>query len=177
MDIDIPATLYLNTSQINTDPSVANVSNTIGAWTSNRQTFSFNVKMRQLLGNAYETHDKFIISVVNVFLLNQIAMTSAILTEIQIGGLSWVNSSYEQSTQANNFWASMSIHNQPLASGSFTNNVFDILSNTLVFRKGDADVQIQFRMLNATTRELASTATGYLPTVGMTFKIQPIIEK
>jgi hypothetical protein len=177
MDIDIPATLYLNTSQINTDPSVTNTSNQIGTWTNSRETFSFNVKMRQLLGNAYEKYDKFIISVVNVFLLNQAAMSSAILTEVQIGGLSWVNSSYDQTSQANNFWTSISIHNQPLAIGSFTNNVFDILSNTLVFSKGDADVQLQFRLLNATTRLVASTATGYLPTVGVTLKIHPVVEK
>lgn len=176
MEVDIPASLYLNTSQINTDPSITTTSNTIGAWNSGRQSFSFNVKLRQLLGNAYQKYDKFIISVVSVFMLNQAAMSSALLLELQMGGLSWVNSSYEQSTLSNNYWTTISLHNQAAASGTFTNNVFDILSNTLVFRRGDPDVQLNFRLLNATTRDLASTGTGYLPTVGITLKIQPVVE-
>jgi len=176
MDIDIPATLYLNTSQINTDATTdANTSNAVGSWQDYRKTFSFNVKMRQLLGNAYEKYDKFIISVVNVFMLNTQTLPAVTLFELQMGGLSWVNSSYEQSTLANNYWTTISLHNQATTATAFSNNVFDILSNTLVFRKGDPDIQLQFRILDGTKR--APPSITYFPTVGVTFKIQPIIEK
>lgn len=176
MDVDIPATLYLNTSQINNNATTdVNTSNAVGSWQDYRKTFSFNVKMRQLLGNAYEKYDKFIISVVNVFMLNVAALPGNTLLELDMGGLSWVNSSYEQSTQSNNFWTTLSLHYQLATGTAFTNNTFDILSNTLVFRKGDPDVKLEFRIMDATTR--APPNFTFCPTVGMTFKIQPVVEK
>lgn len=174
MDVDIPASLFLSTTQIETDASIANVANTVGSWTNNRQSFSFNVKLRQLLGNAYETYDTFVISLVNYSVYNPVSTTNPLFMEVQMGGLSWVNSSYDQSTFANSFWAPLCVVNQPAAALSLSVAPFDILSNTLVFRKGDPDLSIQFRVLNATTRTLMVPTSGYLPTFNFSFKIQPV---
>jgi len=173
MEVETPTSLFLSTSQINTDASIANVSNDVGSWSNNRQTFSFNVKLRQLLGNSYEKYDAFVISLINYSVYNPVLGT-ALFMEVQMGGLPWVNSSYDQSTQANSYWASLYVVNQPATAAATTTSSYDILSNTLVFNKGDPVVKLEFRVLNANTRALAVATTGYLPTFNFYFKIQPI---
>lgn len=174
MEVDIPASLFLSTSQINTDPSITNVANTIGSWTNNRQTFSFNVKLRQLLGNSYDKYDEFVISLVKYSVYSPVGTTNALYMELQMGGLSWVNSSYDQSTFANSYWAPLFVVNQSATALSLATAQFDILSNTVVFRKGDPDLPIEFRVLNANTRQLMVPASGYLPTFNFLFKIHPV---
>lgn len=174
MEVDIPTSLFLSTTQIGTDPSIVNVANQIGSWTNNRQYFTFNVKLRQLLGNAYETYDTFVISLVNYSIYSPVTTTNPLFMEVQMGGLNWVSSSYEQSTLANSYWAPLFVANHGAAALSFSSAQFDILSNTVVFRKGDPDIPIEFRVLNASTRVPIVPASGYLPIFNFSFKIQPV---
>jgi hypothetical protein len=175
-DIEIPASLHLNTGQIDPDTSVATVNNLIGGWDGARQSFYFNVKMRNVLGEMYERHDKFVISVVQIFAINSVANTVAVPLQLQMGGLSWVNSSYEQVSQANGYW--VAIMNTLHANGASGTSAFtyDILSNSFVFRKGDPDVRMDFRYMNITTNQPATVSSGIFPTTSIFFKIQPLIE-
>jgi len=178
-DIEIPASLHLNTGQIDPNPSTTTVNNLIGGWDGARQTFYFNVKMRNVLGEMYDRHDKFIISVVQIFAINSTANSAAAPLQLQMGGLNWVNSSYEQVAQANNYWVAImnTLHgNGAAGTSSFT---YDILSNSFVFRKGDPDVRMDFRYMNIINNQLANVSivsSGIFPTTSIFFKIQPLIE-
>ena len=174
MEVDKPISLYLNTAQISTSHATTVVANEIGSWDNGRQTFSFNIKMRQLLGDTYNKYDKFIISLVQYQTVNQQALAGTFWMEYQMGGLPWVNSSYDQATRANSYWTPIFTQNVVATSGSLTSNLYDILSNTIVFNKGDPEIKLEFRVIDASTRALVNAT--YLPTVAMFFKILPYEE-
>lgn len=175
-DIDIPASLHLNTGQIDPNTSTAIVNNQIGGWEGARQTFYFNVKMRNVLGEMYDKYDKFVISAVQIFAINSVANTTSVPVQLQMGGLNWVNSSYDQVSQGNNYWTPIMNSLHPTGAIASTIYTYDILSNSFVFRKGDPDVRIEFRFLDITTNQLAVVSSGIFPTVSIFFKIQPIKE-
>lgn len=170
------STLYLSTAMISTSPATVNVSNSVGYWNSSRQTFGFYVKLRQLLGSNYEKYNKFVISLNKYISINESNMTNAILIETQIGGLSWIDSNYDAGDKANSYWAHLNIEQTAGASATYVSSIFPDLSKSLVFRKGNSDVLIEFRCLNALTRSLAVPSSGTLPTFAFTFQIQPLIE-
>jgi hypothetical protein len=176
MESSIPATLYLNTSMISTPASTASVSNEIGFWDVNRQTFGFNIKLRQLLGANYEKYDKFILSIIKYNSINEANITNPILLEIQIGGLNWFNSSYNQVSRANNYWAPFVVEFTPAALNSNVTRVYASLSNCLMFRKSNDDVRLEFRCIDGVTRGAATPASGFLPSFSFMLKIQPMEE-
>ena len=171
------STLYLNTSMINQTASTANVSSSVGYWNTGRQTFGFYIKLRQLLGPNYEKYDKFIISLVKYTSYNESNMTNGLVIETQMGGLSWINSNYDQVDKSNSYWAPLNIENTAAAVGSYVSTIFPALTNSLIFRKGDSDILVEFRCLNALTRALAAPTSGSLPTFGFYFNIEPLIEE
>lgn len=174
--IDIPTSLHLSTGQISSSHTSTSVSNLIGGWDAGRQTFWFYVKMRNVLGNAYDKYDKFVISVVQVFMINSAANTLAVPLQLQMGGLNWVNSSYDQVSQANAYWAPVVYALQGTGVSGTSTFSFDILSNSFIFRKGDPDIKIDFRFMDILTNQLATVSSGLLPNTSVIFKIQPLKE-
>lgn len=174
MNDDITATLYLGTDQIATTRTTTNVQNEIGGWTDGRQQFWFNVKLRDLLGDAYQKYDKFLISLVQIWLVNSATINARQLI-IQMGGLNWINSSYEQSTQANNYWISLPPILQGTGAGSGTGTIYDNQSACYVFRKGDPELSIYFRYIDLRTNA-PLTGVTLMPNAQLIFKIQPIKE-
>lgn len=174
--IDIPSSLHLCTGQISPNHTDTTANNLIGGWSGGRQQFWFYVKMRNVLGNLYDKYDKFVISVVQVFMINSLANAESEPLQLQIGGLNWVNSSYDQVAQANNYWCP--IVNALQGSGAAGTSTFsyDILSNSFIFRKGDPDIKIDFRYMDILTNQPASPTSGLLPTTSVMFKIQPLKE-
>jgi hypothetical protein len=176
--VDIPSSLFLSTGEIDGTHTTTSVSNNIGGWVNGRQNFWFNVKLRQAIGtNIYDKYDKFIISVSHVYLINSAANASEMQLQLQMGGLNWVNSSYDQTTQGNNYWTV--ITNVVQGTGAFAANIlsFDTLSNSFVFRKGDPDVKLEFRYMNFLTNQIQSTpSSGLFPSCGIIFKIQAVKE-
>jgi hypothetical protein len=172
--VDIPASLFLSTGQIDNDHTTTSVSNAVGGWDNGRQTFYFNLKLRQAIGtNIYDKYDKFIISVSHIYLINSAEMR----LQLQMGGLSWVNSSYDQSSQGNNYWTV--IINVVQGTGAFAANIlsFDNLSNSFVFSKGNPDVKLEFRYVNFLTNQIQSPpSSGLFPSCGIIFKIQAVKE-
>lgn len=175
-DIDIPASLHLNTGQIDPNPSTSSVNNLIGGWSNTRREFYFNVKMRNVLGEMYDKYDKFVISAVQIFAVNSVANSTAVPIQLQMGGLNWVNSSYDQISQGNNYWCPIMNSLHPNGAVASTIYTYDILSNCFVFRKGDPDVRMEFRILNITTNQPAVVSSGVFPTISIFFKIQPLKE-
>lgn len=172
--IDIPASLHLSTGQLSSTDTASSVNNLIGGWDNGRQTFWFNVKMRNVLGNMYDKYDKFVVSIVQVFLINSSANTTNIPIQLQMGGLSFENSTYDQVSQANAYW--LPITNGLAGTGALNTTAlsFDILSNSFIFRKGDPDVRIDFRFINIFTNQLATVSSNLLPNTSIFFKIQPL---
>ena len=156
--------------------TTTSVSNLIGYWDNGRQTFGFYAKMRNALGNMYDKYDKFVVSVVSVFMINSAANAATAPLRLDMGGLNWVNSSYEQITQANNNWIPVVHTLHGSGASGLSQFQFDILSNTFVFRKGDPDVRIDFRFMDIFTNQLATVSSGLLPNVSIILKIQPVKE-
>lgn len=175
MNDDITATLYLGTDQISTSRTTTNVQNEIGGWSDGRQQFWFNVKMRSLLGDAYEKYDKFLISLVQIYLVNSATLTIARPLILQMGGLNWVNSSYDQATLSNTYWVPLPLQLIGSGASAVVSGIYDNQSACYVFRKGDPEVPIYFRYIEL--RENAPpTGVTLLPNAQLLFKIQPIKE-
>lgn len=171
------STLYLSTSQISTTANQASASNQVGYWQNGRQQFGFNVKLRQLLGDAYEKHDKFMISLTKFsYYTENVAMPATIFAEIQMGGLSWVNSGYEAGTKTNGYW--VTLDNQILGQGftSTGTSSYADKGKSFIFKKGDQDVLVEFRLLYALSRLPAIPATGQWSSFSFEFKIRPLLE-
>lgn len=172
MEIYRPASLFLSTSQISTTASTATVANAVGGWNNARQTFYFNVKMRQLLGDLWDKYETFVISLIAINSFPEASMTNAVMANFNIGGLNWRNSSYNQSTQANGYYAPLtSMHLTPAAHAELT---YGLNACTLTFTKGDADVRLEFEVRNALTNALAVPTANYLPTFTFLFEISPV---
>ena len=177
MEIDRPANLFLSTAQISATPSTATVGNAVGGWDTYRQRFYFNVKMRQLLGDLWRDYDTFVISLTNITSISQVTLGASNLNaQINIGGLNWRNSSYNQITQANNYYAPLCYLQLVASANGVTEKVFAENSCCLTFNKGDTDPRIEFEVRNATDPNsfLTSNATNYLPTFSFLFDISPV---
>lgn len=164
--------LFLATSQISTPASTANVGNVVGGWTTGRQTFYFNVNMRQLLGDLWDTHDTFALRLNSISAFPEASMTNAINARINIGGLNWRNSSYRQETKSNNYYAPLCFIQ--LNATTLVEKIFPSDTMPLVFTKGDAEPRIEFEVRNGLTNALAVPTANYLPTFFMSFDIFPV---
>lgn len=172
------STLYLNTSMISTTPAQASASSRVGYWRDGRQQFGFYVNMRQLLGDAYEKYDKFMISLVKFsFYTENVQMPSWLFTEIQMGGLNWVDSGYDAGTKANGYWVTLDNQIFPNNFTATGTSSYPDKAKSFIFKKGDPDILIEFRHLFATTRQPAIPASGSWSSVAFDFKIRPLLEK
>lgn len=177
MEIDRPANLFVSTAQISSSAGTASVSNSIGGWDTYRQKFFFNVKMRQLLGDLWRDYDTFVISLTNITAISEVTLGASNMNAlITIGGLNWRNSSYNQITQANNYYAPLCYLQLNATANAVTEKVFAENSCCLTFTRGDTDPRIEFEVRSATnpTAFLASTGTNYLPTFSFLFDISPV---
>lgn len=166
------ANLVLNTSQISTTASTAEVSNTIGGWNNARQTFYFNVNMRQLMGDIWDKYDTFALRLNRVNWVPEATMTNPIYANINIGGLNWRNASYRQESKANSYYAPLTFcHLQASAHGEL---VLPSDTMSLVFTKGDTEPRLEFEVRNGITGALAVPSSNYLPTFFFTFDIMPV---
>lgn len=177
MEIDRPANLFLSTAMISATPSTATVNNSIGGWEVYRQKFYFNVKMRQLLGDLWDSYDTFVISLTNITAISEATLGANNLNAIiTMGGLNWRNSSYNQITQGNNYYAPLCYLQLNATANGVTEKVFAENACALTFTKGDTDPRIEFEVRSATspTTFAPSNATNYLPTFNLLFDISAV---
>ena len=177
MEIDRPANLFLSTSMISATPSTASVNNAIGGWQTYRQKFYFNIKMKQLLGDLWDTCDTFVISLTNITAISEVTLGASNLnSHIRIGGLNWRNSSYNQITQANNYYAPLCYLQLNATANGITEKVFAENACALTFVKGDTDPRLEFEVRSATNPNNFATSTGtnYLPTFNLLFDISAV---
>jgi hypothetical protein len=172
---DITATLVLSTDQIHQTRTDTSVDNTIGGWANGRQTFYFNVNMRNVLGELYDKYDKFVISLVSVFIQNSATLNGARPLLIQMGGLNWINSSYNQAQQSNGYWTDLCCLLIGTGGSATGGSLYDKLSVSYVFRKGDPNVRIEFRYFQLNTNTFPTNVT-LLPNANFIFKINPVKE-
>lgn len=171
------SSLYLNTSMISTTANQASATSSTGYWINGRQQFGFNVNMRQLLGNMYEKYDKFIISLVKYsYYTENVSMAGNLLVDIQMGGLSWVDGGYEAPTKSNSYWVTLDQQLIAAAFTSFGTSTYADDGKVFIFKKGDPDVLLEFRLVNSLTRGLAIPPSGRLSSFAFDFKIRPLIE-
>lgn len=172
---DITSTLVLGTDQIHQTRTDISVDNAIGGWSNGRREFYFNVNMRNVLGELYDKYDKFVISMVSIFLNNSQNLGTGRPFLIQMGGLNWVNSSYNQATQSNGYW--MDLCSIPIGAGATTGAtiLYDNLMMCYVFRKGDANVRIDFRYFDLRSNGFF-TDISLFPNASFIFKIHPVKE-
>jgi len=172
---DITATLVLSTDQIWQTRTDISVDNDIGGWSNGRREFYFNVNMRNVLSETYDKYDKFVISVVSVFLNNSQSLGVTRPFLIQMGGLNWINSSYNQASQSNGYWTDLC--SIPIGAGATTGAVglWDNLMMSYVFRKGDANMRVDFRYFELRINGFLTDISLY-PNASFIFKIQPIKE-
>ncbi len=175
MNEDIIATLYLSTDQIHNVRTDANISNTIGGWSNGRASFWFHVKLRTLLGDSFDKYDYFMLSYVSNWLTNSVSLTNARPIQVQVGGLNWVNSSYDQTTQSNNYWITLPGQQQGSGANATSGVIYDPQSQFYMFRKQDADVTLYFRYFDMRTNT-PITDVSLLPNAQLLFKIQPFKE-
>lgn len=173
--VDTTATLVLSTDQIHQTRTDMTVDNAIGGWSAGRAYFYFNVNMRNVLGELYDKYDTFVISIVSAFMQNSANLNGGRPILIQMGGLNWVNSSYNQETRSNNYWADLLPFAIGTSATAATGALYDNLQMCLVFRKGDANMKIDFRYLEVRTNA-PLTNVSLLPNANFIFKICPVIE-
>lgn len=167
-----PANLFLSTSFISTTASTVSVANDVGGWNNARQTFYFNIKMRQLLGDLWDKYDFYVLSLTALNSFPEASMTNAIMANFNVGGLNWRNSGYNQANRANGYYAPLtSMHLTPSA---HANLIYSTNACSLTFAKGDPDVRLEFEVRNALTNALAVPTANYLPTFTFTFDITPV---
>lgn len=173
MNDDIIATMHLATDQISTSRTTTDVSNPIGGWSNGRKEFWFNVKLRNLLGDAYDKYDTFLISLVHEWIVNSATLNVGRGLQLQMGGLQWINSSYDQALQANNYWATLPTALIGAGASATGNAIYDNQSACYVFKKSSAQETIYFRYLDVKTNATPANVT-LLPNAQLIFKIQPI---
>ena len=172
MEVHRPASLFLSTSFISTTASTTTVANEVGGWNNARQTFYFNVKMRQLLGDLWDKYDFFVLSLTALNSFPEASMTNAVMANFNIGGLNWRNSGYNQAKRANTYYAPLtSMHLTPAAHAEL---IYPKDACSLTFAKGDADVRLEFEVRNAITNALAVPTANYLPTFTLLFEVMPV---
>lgn len=170
---DITATLYLGTDQISTSRTTQNVSNEIGGWSEGRKEFWFNVNFRTLLGDIYDKYDSFIISYVSSFYKNTDVLTNNPRLILQMGGLNWIHSSYNQASQSNFYWTSLPTLTASSGVNATGSYIVDVNSACYVFKKGSAVQPMYFRYIDERTNEVPSGIVTF-PIIHMIFKIQPL---
>jgi hypothetical protein len=175
MEVHRPANLFLSTAHISTTASTSVVANQIGGWNNARQTFYFNVKMRQLLGDLWDKYDCFVLSLTTIHANPEASMTNSIFANFNVGGLNWRNSGYSQLTLANGYYAPLTT--MQLNPTNHQQLIFGADACSLTFAKGDADVRLEFEVRNALTNALAVPTTNYLPTFTFQFEITPVDKK
>jgi hypothetical protein len=175
MTDDFNATLYLSTDQISTNRNQLNIANEVGGWSDGRRSTYFNVNMRTLLGELYDKYDYFLLNITSFFTQNS-GSVAATNFYMEMGGLQWVKSNYDQATQANSYWAFL----PTIAAGSGTLGVvlqiYDNKSVSYLFRKsGSGESVITFRYRNNRTGLIPTSAEiPILPVFKILFKIQPV---
>jgi hypothetical protein len=96
-------TLVLKHADISTDTTLDNVSNNVGSWSNGKQTTSWRVNFRNLLGENYRENDLYVLR------LNQLSYAQANFPNavadrqviVNISGLRFQNSTYSVSSGNN----------------------------------------------------------------------------
>lgn len=173
MTDDYNATLYLSTDQISTNRSTLDIANQVGSWSNGRTNISFNVKIKVLLGDLYDKYDNFLLNLTHMFIQNNATITGGRSLILLMGGLQWVNSSYDQVDKTNGYWISL----PPILAGSgqfaVASAIYDNQSAYYLFRKSSAEETITFRYIDVRTNATPSDITQF-PAFQLIFKIQPV---
>ena len=131
--------LFLNTEQIDTNQTLLEVNNEIGGWTNNRQRFWFYVNFRTLLGDMYDKHEYFKMTLCFGGNLQLEAPGAGGYgtqsSQILVSGLDWVNSSYDTIKECNNSYATWRTTNQQPSAGLLLQYAGEREQFGLTFRK------------------------------------------
>lgn len=175
----LSSNLNLCTSQISTDYSTLRVSNEIGSWepiSANgqaRQRFSFNVNMRNLLGNWWEKYNEFALVLTSINIISEIPLTGTSFLLLYMRGLNFRNT-YNQPANVPSgtvpliFWA--------ITTG--LSNIQDKETRSFPFIKREANVKLEFDVYNYFNNQpLENYNAGVpipMPTFAFNFLIMPL---
>lgn len=176
----VPARLFLSTPQISTSYSTPVVSNEIGAWgfsTPNgtaRQTFSFNINMKTLLGDWWDKYDTFTLIFTRYDAIPQIPMGGGLPTVIYVSGLNFRNS-YLQPGKTGS--GKVPIYFNLLTQTDGASNAGDKNERKLAFKKGNANVKLEFELYNLQTLQRVDPLVAGIPLPSFYFQmlVAPLI--
>ena len=174
----VSANLSLSTNKISSDYSNPQVSNLVGSWGkltaagTARQTFSFNVNMRNVLGDMWNKYERFAIFLVNIFIRPEITLTGTPYPLIYMRGLNFRNTFIHSSNVPTGY---VPLLFYPIsASGGYSSSV-DRETRCFPFVKSEAFVQLSFDIYNYITTLPYEDAGGIaLPHFSFDFLIMPI---
>lgn len=177
---DFHSNLVLSTSKISTSYSTLSVDNEVGSWgpiTSNgraRQRFSFNVNMRNLLGNLWETHKQFalILSSIMIYIDPDTPLVTGVRMLIYMRGLNFRNT-YTQASNVPSGTVPLIYWPISATTGLVTPNDRD--SRTFPFIKQEANVKLEFDVYDyITTLPYVDANNAPMPTFVMKFVVMPL---
>lgn len=157
----VPARLFLSTPQISTS-SDAIVSNQVGAWgyttgSSARQSFSFNVNMKTLLGHWWDKYDTYSLIFTGFSAVNTVALGGGAAMIMYVSGLNFRNSYLQPGKTAS---GRVPVFFQLLPNTGSASNFGDKNERKLAFKRGDAaTVKLEFDLYSMETLARLQTTT------------------
>lgn len=167
--------LVLRHADISTTTTADTASNSCGFWTNGKQSTTWNVNLRNLMGDTFDKYDVFVLR------LNQTAFSSANfpsvantdnLLLIQLSGLVFVNSSYNVALGNNSSVYPMVLTNIPTSTAVINNYCPNVsLCN---FRKSGDNVQITIELIRMIDNTPAVYGLEKFPHGAYSFDIYPV---
>lgn len=174
----IQSNLVLSTSKISTSYSTLTVANDVGSWTNisangkARQRFSFNVNMRNVLGDLWNKYKLFSLVLNAISIDPEIALVGNPNMLIYMRGLNFRNT-YLQASNVPSGTVPLIFWTFNGTTGLFTSNDRD--SRNFPFIKQEANVKLEFDVYNyITTLPYEDANNAPMPTFVFQFAIMPL---
>lgn len=174
----IQSNLVLSTSRISTSHSTLSVANEIGSWEPitatgrARQRFSFNVNMRNVLGDLWNKYKLFSLVLNAVAIDPETALVGNPYMLIYMRGLNFRNT-YIQASNVPSGTVPLIYWQINGTTGLFTQNDRD--SRNFPFVKQEANVKLEFDVYNyITTLPYEDANNAPMPTFVFTFAVMPL---
>lgn len=174
----IQSNLVLSTSKISTSYSTLTVANEVGSWEAisangrARQRFSFNLNMRNVLGDLWNKYKLFSLVFNAIAIDPEIALVGNPYMLIYMRGLNFRNT-YIQASNVPSGTVPLLFRTISGTTGLFTSNDRD--SRNFPFIKQEANVKLEFDIYNyITTLPLEDANNAPMPTFCFQFAIMPL---
>jgi len=171
------SSLILKHSDISPSATLVTASSAAGYWSNGKQETTWNVDLRQVIGpEIFDKHKRFVLRL-NMMAHNGRNFPLAANDQcqvVQISGLSWVNSSYNQLTQTNGstYDAFLLYMDANIGKTYYLNHNV----SKAIFQVSAPVVQITIRLLRQIDNAPAQYAAETFPSCCYSFDIFPVEE-